>query len=238
MSLTIVWDVPTTLVTTSTYAIAVYRSTSSEDGTYEQLTTGLSARQSDGSWLDSYADGLGQQTNFYYVTYTADGGTEGRPVLAIPQPTIRESRLIREFKEEIPAIIRKGLDSHDRQILSALRHGLQAINAIAPVTAYSISNMPDRYETAVRMGAMIFFYATRYLNVAIRDFSYGVAGLSLNIDRGAKINQAIRNALDIYNQLAKSVKLGDWADPIGLGSFALSTPQGRVAGFLFGTSGT
>lgn len=234
MSQVIVWDAPTTLTTVNTYTISVYRA-ETEDGDYSSIASGVTARDSAGAWVDTYTDPNGSANYFYYVKYSANGGAEGNPVLAVLQPTIKEQRLIKEFKEEIPALIARGLDSHDRQILSALRHALQAINSMAPVTAYSITNMPSQYEPAVRLGAVVFFYATRYLNVAIRDFGYGVGGLSLNIDRGAKINQALRNALDVFNQFAKSVKYVDYPDALGAGSYAFASPSGRVMGFLIGT---
>lgn len=233
MTASIMWLVPTDLNKNPsvTYSISVYVSTGVENGPYSVIYTGLPAGP--GNTTSTYTDPNGQLSYFYYVTYTPSGGVEGSPVLAMLQPTIRQTRLMTKVYTLLPEVIQVRMDANKTQVLTALTQAMSIVNAYAPVTSYSVNNMPPYHEAAVELGAQIFIYLEQMLQISIRDFGYGVSGISLQIDRGAKINTALANLTKYWNDYIKVVKFSDYPDPIGLGSSAIAVPQARVLGFLY-----
>lgn len=226
------WIAPTLLANT-TYSLNVYRSQSGENGQYS-LIDSISAGPSNST--TTYTDNNGDVSYWYYVTYIPSGGSEGQPVLAMIQPTIRERRLRDRVYSYLPEVIAVRIDANKTQVRSALQNALNMVNAYAPVTAYNITTMPPYHETAVEFGAQMLLYMEILLQISIRDFSYGVSGISLNIDRGAKMNQALIVLREYWNEYLKSVKFYDYPDAIGLGSSAMAVPQGRVLGMLYNLS--
>lgn len=230
MSAIIEWLIPTTdLNALLYYTINVYRSTSTEDGEYS-LIDSVSSGPSNTTY--TYTDANGEMSFFYYVRYMPSGGAEGSRVLARVQPSVREQRLRDKIYNIIPEVVRVRIDGNKTQIRDAIKNALAMVNAYAPVTSYGISNMPSQHEAAVEMCAQMLLYLEHHLQISIRDFSYGVSGIALNIDRGAKMNQVIRNLMDYWNAYIKTVKFADYPDAIGLGSSAMAVPQGRIFSML------
>lgn len=232
-SVVIEWLVPSNLNSNLTYTINVYRATAGEDETYS-LIDNVSAGPS--NTTTSYTDTNGDTSYFYLVRYVPTGGAEGSNVLARIQPTVRMQRLRDHVYNVLPEVIKVRIDANKTQVVDAVQNALNMVNAYAPVTSYTISNMPNQYEPAVVFGGQMLLYLEQLLQVSIRDFSYGVSGISLNIDRGSKINQAIRNLTEYWNTYVKAVKYVDYPDAIGLGSSAVATPQGRVLANLYNFS--
>jgi len=154
-------------------------------------------------------------------------------VLARIQPTVREQRLRDKVYGLLPEVVQVRIDTNKTQVRDALKSALRMVNAHAPVTSYTMTNMPAAYEVAVEFGSQWLLYTEQILQISIRDFSYGVSGISLNIDRGAKMNQAIQIMTNYWNEYMKVVKFGDYPDPIGLGSSAIAAPQARLLGSLY-----
>ena len=233
MNIAIEWLVPSTLNPNLTYGINVLRSTNGENGDYAQIDT-ISAGPANST--ATYTDTNGDVGFFYLVRYIPAGGVEGGNVLARIQPTVREQRLRDKLFSILPEVIKVRIDANKTQIRDALTSALAMVNAYAPVTAYTITTMPSYHETAVEFGAQMLLYMEQYLQVSIRDFSYGVSGIALNIDRGSKINTAIQQLTAYWNSYIKTVKFYDYPDAVGLGSSAIAVPQGRIFASLFNLS--
>lgn len=233
MSVTAIeWLVPA-LNPNLVYSLNVYRSSTGENGQYF-LIDSISAGPSNST--TTYTDQNGDASFFYYVTYVPSGGVEGQPVLALIQPTIRERRLRDKVYSYLPEVIAIRIDANKTQVRSALQNALNMVNAYAPVTSYTFGTMPPYHETAVEFGAQMLLYMEILLQISIRDFSYGVSGISLSIDRGAKINQALTVLRAYWNDYIKTVKFYDYPDAIGLGSSAIAVPQGRILATLYNLS--
>ena len=231
MSLEISWARPSTYLATETYTIKVYRSTSTESGDYTEIGTATNGKAT------NFTDPGGARNYFYYVRYFDSSNTQGSIILAIVDPTIRELRLSQEVNEVLPNIVKSNMDTNMRQARISIQQALNAINLASPTTSYTIDSMPRSYEVAVKLGAQIFVYSEQYLGIAIKDFASSEGGISLTKDRGSRISNAIDKVLNYYNQLLKQLKLGEWpAEPVGLGSLAMSSPRGRVIGMLYNVS--
>ena len=230
----ITWVVPTKdLNPNVTYTINIYRSTMGEDGEYD-LIDNVSAGS--GNTTKTYTDDNGSISFFYYVRYVpSDTGTEGDLVLARIEPSVTELRLVRKVYSVLPEVIQVRMDDNNTQVRDAVQAALNMANAWAPVTNYQLTNMPPQYQTAVELGAQMFLYLEVYLQISIRDFSYGVSGISLAIDRGAKVNAAIANLNKFWMDFINKVKYLDYPDGSGLGSWAIAVPQARIFGALFGS---
>lgn len=229
-SKTIEWIIPSTLLTNTSYTIDVYKSTVGENGDYSLVDT-ISAGSSNSTY--TYVDANGDDAYYYYVRYTPSGGTAGSIVLARIQPTVRELRLRDKVYSILPEVIQARIDANRTQIRDSIKNALNMVNAYAPVTSYTITSMPGAYETAVEFGSQMLLYLEHILQISIRDFGYGVSGIALNIDRGAKINQALTLLTNHWNNYLKVAKFRDYPDGIGLGSLALATPSARVWGMLY-----
>lgn len=228
------WKIPAgVLADSGSYTIQVYRSTSSEDGDYALIDT-ISAGS--GNTLRIYTDTGGSISFWYYVVYVSAQNVIGDRVLAVSSPTIREQRVAEQIYSHMPEIVRARLDADYIDIRKAMKNALDTVNAFTPATGYVFSNMPDRFETAIVILSMTLLFIEKHLQIAIRDYSYSGTGISLTIDRSTKFATTIAALTKQVNELLAFVKHGDWADPIGLGTDAIGTPQGRIFSFLFGGS--
>lgn len=226
---TLEWIVPS-LLDNVTYSVDIFRSTNGENGDYSVIDT-ISSGPSNSTY--TYVDANGDDSFYYYVKYTPAGGVAGSIVLARIQPTIRELRLRDKVYSILPEVVQVRVDANRTQIRDAIKNSLNMVNAYAPVTSYGITNMPDAYETAVEFGAQMLMYLEHILQISIRDFGYGVSGISLNIDRGAKMNQALTLLTTYWNNYLKVAKFRDYPDAIGLGSLGIAVPSSRTFGILF-----
>ena len=234
MSIIIHWKLPDCLpgASTAAYSVNIYKSTQTEDSDYQKIAT-IDAK-SGANWLSSYTDAGGNASAHYYVKYyIPPSGDESDRYLAWVEFTVREQRMIETVYNQLPDVVKANVDIGKRYIYDAVYGSLYAINMIAPQTSYSISNMPKEMEIVVKIGSLLFLYLEQYLAIAIKDFSYGDNGLSLAVDRGAKINVALQSAISQYNELAKIVKFHAYPDAMGLGSYAIAVPQGRILSFLY-----
>ncbi len=224
------WTVPTSSLDSSkTYNINIYATLGVEDSTYTLVDT-ISYKSGD-SYVSTYEYIYGSRDYHFYVKYYAlPADAEGSRILAWIALTVREQRLVEEFEGSIPSTFGTVSDKEKRVYLYG---ALQAINMVSPLTSYSLSNMPAYWEQTIKLGAMLFTYFQNFLTISIKDFTYNDNGLALNIDRGARINTALQNVLKVYNEHIKWIKMGDYPDPIGLGSYAIAVPHGRIFNMLY-----
>jgi hypothetical protein len=71
------------------------------------------------------------------------------------------------------------------------------------------------------MNAQITVCMLKYLGIGIRDFSYSDMGLSLNIDRGEKIRNAMKDIMDFYNKIFELAKMNFMSQGVGVGTLQL-----------------
>jgi hypothetical protein len=233
ISETIRWKIPKSVLADSgPYTIQIYQSQSGEDGAYAVIDTISSGP---GNSVRTYTDVNGDPSYFYYVVYTDQNGVVGDRVLAMFVPTVREQRISEQIYGHMPEIIRARLDEDFNDIRKTMYNALATINAYTPATDYAFSNMPPRFETAIVVFTMTLLFMEKHLQVSIRDYSYGGTGITLAVDRNSKFTATISELSKQLNELLAFVKMGDWADPIGIGTEAIGTPQGRIFSFLFGT---
>lgn len=237
MALTIRWKVPAAITADAqaSYTISVYRSTNGENGDYSSIGT---TSAGGGNTVATYSDSGASQDSgyFYYVTYTASGGSEGSRVLAIPEPYVTEQRLAEQIQGKMPEIIAARLDSNLIDIRKAIRNALDIMNAYSPQTSYGFTNLPGRFESGIVILTLTLLFMEHHLQVAIRDYTYGATGINFNVDRNSKFATVIGELNKSVNELLLFLKHPDWPmDAVGLGTEALATPQARIFGFLYGS---
>lgn len=228
LNLVIEWLVPAEIVPLiSTYTkIRMYKSTQENSG-YTLLDTFDS--QASGQFITSYVDttALDSQRNcFYYLItyYDPIGLKETKWFLTFYQFTPREQRLIDQVKSAVsPFIACKMTDSDFR---AGLVLALQWYNTYSPQTNFTFQNFPFIHEPLLIYGAQISTLLIKYLSVAITDFNYSDMGLTLTLDRGAKIKQAIDNVMNMYNQMLFFAKIESAFDATGVGTLQLPVSIG------------
>lgn len=233
MSIDIVWNKPT-LTADVTYRIRIFRSVGHENDSYSQIDE-INATSS-GLDVTLYTDSTGVSSYFYYVKYiNQTTGDVGDRVLARIDLTVREQRLAEQVYQMVPEVIKARFNNDPKYFVvrRAVNDGLNTINMHWPVTSYTLDNLPSGYESLVVVVAQAYIYMEQYLGVAIRDISFAGGIPSVSIDRGARINTAVQQLLNHLKEYIAIFKMSDSPQPIGLGSEAISVPQGRVFGFLY-----
>lgn len=145
-------------------------------------------------------------------------------VLGFFQPTPREKRFRLWIDEWLPEVFRPGLS--DFHIGQAVRYSLNQYNLVPAFTNFSIDSLPEFDEQFIILGTKVWLIYLRYLNLSIRDFSYSDMGLSLNIDRGSKMKQAVDDLNKMYMDYIKPAKWRFTPQGIGLGSVYLPISLG------------
>ena len=203
-------------------------------GTANQyVTTGLIKSEIDsqvaGNWVVYWEDTTQQMTSkdsYYYLVryYDTTNSLESKYYLTWKSPTPKETRLIQFVRGFVTPWVSQFLTDDD--IRGGIILAMNYINLQPPQTSFTLDSFPTLYEPLLYMGAGIFTLLFKYLNIAITDFNYSDNGLSLNVDRGAKVKQAIDQLLAMYNQMLSLSKLEfSWGGssvgtvqlPIGLG---------------------
>ena len=223
MSQTLYWVVPSDLPTTYTKS-RVLRS-SEEQGAYTFVAE-IDTYDSSGAPVSSFVDPMGTRQLFYQVRYfNPTSGLEYHDFsLGFFPFTPREKRILGYIVGWIPDLLKPDLTDFD--VGFALRLGLNDFNIHPPETDFTIDNFPNNYEQFLVAGAQVHIVLQKYLKVAIRDMSYGDAGLSLNIDRGSKLTKARE---DVLTQWTNVIALAKWNfinQGVGLGTVPLPISLG------------
>jgi hypothetical protein len=185
--------------------------------------------QVSGNWVVNWDDTTRAMTSkdgyFYLIRYyDVTNDTESKYYLTWKSPTPKEARFIQFVRGFVTPWVSQFLTDDD--IRGGIILALNYLNLQPPQTTFSLDDFPTLYEPLLYMGAGIFTLLFKYLNIAITDFNYSDNGLSLNVDRGAKVKEAIAQLLGMYNQMLSLAKLefayggssvGTVQLPIGLG---------------------
>lgn len=205
--------------------IRIYRSDTEQTGyaLVDTIASGLP-----GAYVTSYDDAsLGNGRDKYYLVKFYDSAllTESKYYLTIFELTPREMRLINSLKGMLGSVVITEpttlIKYTDEELAAGLTLALQYFNVYPPTTPYTIDTFPKDYEVFLLYGAQITTLLNKYLGLAITDFSYSDNGLSLNLDRGAKVNQAVQQSMNWYNQLIGLAKLEFAFTGMGMGSISL-----------------
>lgn len=225
------WVVPADIQTAGTAfydQIAIYKSASENTG--YTLLISVSSKDPFANFITSYIDTTTPSLNkdeFYYLiqfSKTSAPAFQSKYFPTYFSLTPRELRLTTQLKSYLSTFIASKLSDED--LRQGFQLALQAFNILPPITGFTIDDFPREYEPLLIAGAQIYSLLFRYLSIAITDFSYSDQGLSLNIDRGAKIKTAVDQLLANYNGLVTTAKmefaftgegLGTIQLPIGLG---------------------
>jgi hypothetical protein len=227
MAIKIIWKTPEAVQLDDNFKRARIFKSNSEQVGYQQITE-IDIKDQNGNVVNSYDDPQGARFQFYIVRfYDSFNNAESDFVLTRFETTPKERRLVEFIQGWIPPNF-EITDEHD--ILVSLNFALNNFNITPPLTAFDIDSFPADYESLLIMGTLIVVCTWKYLRVAIRDFSYTDNGLSLNIDRGAKINTTLQDMYTRYNELLKKAKLNFMRMGVGVGTLQLPLGSGGNIG--------
>jgi len=184
--------------------IRIYRS-SNENAGYNLITDdfGINISEIDsnvsGAWVTNWDDPTKPMTSkdgFYYLVryYNSGAQKESKFYLTFKTPSPKEQRFIEVIKGIITPWISQFCTDDD--IRGGIILAMNAINVFPPQTSFDLDNFPTNLEPFLTTGAACFALMFRYLGVAITDMSYSDMGFSLNIDRGAKVKEAMTTLLN------------------------------------------
>lgn len=209
--------------------IAVLRS-SSENSGYTTVAQ-IASKDALGNFVTSYVDpnvaASGKDASYYLVQFVNTSVAPNINSKFFPtffSLTPRELRLVNALRGYLSQYLVQTMSDED--LRQGIQLAIQAFNIQPPLTDFTIDTFPPQYEALLLTGAQIYTLLFKYLNVAITDFSYGDMGLSLNIDRGAKVKQAVDNLLNVYNKLVEVAKLEFAWTGSGLGTLQLPISLG------------
>lgn len=150
--------------------------------------------------------------------------------------TVREQQLVDGARAYLPTNF--SAKAADDQMLSYLETVLADINLFTPPTDYTLDNMPVKWDPMVKFGCHIFANMFIQLGYALKDFSYSDYGLSLNIDRGGRIERVTSQMLKAYERMIwnakKEVLLR--VGPRGLGMPRYQSQIGQFLKIVYGST--
>jgi hypothetical protein len=225
------WTVPKEIALRADIdAIRIFRS-SSEDTGYAQVDEVPSG--SGANVITSYSDIGGNRGYYYLVVFLANTTPfESCFNTTFFDPTPRESRLIGAIKRATPDIIKDSPTSTmtDEDFLSGLTLAVQIFNCYPPQTDFSLNDFPREHEFFLVGLGQLTALANSFLPISIRDWRYSEpGGVTMELDRGAKINQALEIIANVYTQYLPLVKLDFASDfPVGVGTIQLPLSMGGI----------
>lgn len=128
--------------------------------------------------------------------------------------------LIINAKSLMPAKFITQVD--DTKITAFLNLVLADVNATSPATGYSLDSMPSTWDWIICFGAQMYGSLFLVAQYSLSDFSYNDNGLSLQIDRTAKLTPVYNMALVNFEKMKLNLKK---AEAISTGAKALATYQ-------------
>jgi hypothetical protein len=226
MSVTIFWNIPTTVTATTNYTkVRIYRATSEQNiGSYI-LAAEIESR-SGSSWINTFTDLNGTSSFFFHVRYFDPvSNTQTQLIPAYKELTPREARLVDQVRRNwLPPLL---VSADDNSIRDSLVFAVQLFNMYPPViTEYTIDDFPQALEMCLLQFAQVTFLFGKYLNISFRDFSYSDNGLSLTVDRGGKMQTVIDMLTKNIDTYLKVLKLNFAPTGIGIGTVSLPISLG------------
>lgn len=227
---TIQWTVPAGLVGTSNYdKIRIFRSSQEQTG-YVQIAEIASGAPTFVLSYDDVSADNGRDKYYLMKYYDSTALQETKYYLCIFELTPREMRLVAMLRNMLGSIVTTDpvtlQQLTDEELSAGITLGIQYFNVYPPITSFTIDNFPKDYEVLLLYGAQIMTLLNKYIGLAITDFNYNDNGLSLNLDRGQKVNQAIQQSTAWYNQLVTLGKLEFAYTGEGLGTLQLPVSVG------------
>lgn len=224
---TLAWTVPVEISARGDIdRIRIFKS-GSEDTGYEKIDEIVNNPL---SFTTSYHDSTGMRGgHFYLVTFLSTSSNyESCYHITFLTPTPREARLIEQIRRATPDIIRHTLTNED--YMSGLNLAVQIFNAYPPQTGFTLAGFPRSYEFFLIGLGQLTALTSRFLPISIRDWRYSEpGGIVMDVDRGAKINQALEIIAQTYTQYLPLVKLDFASDfPLGVGTIQLPLSMGGI----------
>jgi len=179
------------------------------------------------SAITKFVDPTGDRRNHFYIVRFVDPATLAEMndyVLGFFPPTPREKRLRNWIVDFLPLVMKEEIT--DENIVQAIRYSIYLYNNIPAFTCFTVDTLPLCDEPFIILGAQVWLLYLKYLNLSIRDFSYSDMGLSLNIDRGAKMKQAIDDLNKQYLEYVRPAKWKYTPQGVGLGTVPLPISLG------------
>ena len=209
-------------------SVNIYRSTAENMG-YELLTN--IPYDADSA---EYVDLVGNRSWFYLVTFVSSTPVYESPYhITYFNPLPNELRMISFIRSSMPDIIKtnditNALTEYD--YLVGLTLAVQLFNTYPPATNFRLDRFPKNYEFFIIGLAQMVTITAKYLPISVRDWSYSEpGGVTMQIDRGAKFNQALDIITKVYTQYVPLIKM-DFASelPVGLGTIQLPLGMGGI----------
>lgn len=176
--------------------------------TYEDLTVPLQAKE----------------FYFYLIRFVRNDDSESKYYLAYTQLSPKEMRLGEYLRNTLSPFISCSLS--DADIIAGLQYGLKIFNEVPTKTAFTISTLPSTLEPIILTLSAMFAFMNKYVPIALTDMGYSDNGLSLTLDRGAKIQNVLtlmNNFIEKYivqfkwNYTSMGGGVGTLALPLSLG---------------------
>jgi|GEM_PF-5490692 len=223
------WNIPVEL--SKRYDLVktnIYRSNYEQFG-YSKIDS-INTFDQNNNFVTYYLDRTeGNGRDKYYLVTLSDANEEYESsfILTFFELTPREKRLIGYIRSSIPKVIDELMTEQDYQ--AGLNLAIQWFNIIPPVTSFTINNLDKNLEPIIVLMSNVTVLLTKYLPISIRDFSYSIpSGISLNIDRGEKIRQAINNVTELIHRNITQIKWEYCNAPVALGTIPLPLSLGGM----------
>lgn len=223
------WTIPKEIsVRVDIDSIKVWRSSSIDSGysVVETISFGA-AGALETSFLDTTAGN--SRDSFYLVTFVSTASAFESPYhITFFPPLPSEAILVEKIRRSVPEVIRATLTDED--YLNGLGLAVQIFNVYPPETGFTLATFPKSHEFFIIGIGSLLALSSRYLVLSIRDFRYSEpGGVVMDIDRGAKINEALTIITKVYTQYLPLVKLDFAADSaLGLGTVQLPLSAGGM----------
>ena len=94
----------------------------------------------------------------------------------------------------------------DAHIMAFLNMTLAEANNKPPLTGYVLDNMPTTWNMLIVFGSTVYSTLFMQASYTLNDFSYSDGGLSLNIDRTAKMSVPLANQLNLWQKQLEDMK--------------------------------
>ena len=186
------------------------------------------------NWTDPTIDIRNKDCYYYIVKYvTENKDYESKFYLTRKSLSPKEQRLVNHLKHWLSPWLTNCLTDDD--LRAGIVFALESLNIKSPVTRFTIETLPQILESTLMVGSAIYSMMYKYLGIAFTDVSYSDNGVSITIDRGAKIQNAIDKATAYYDKLIDVAKLHYIQPGVGVGSIPLNISLGgRLPGNIMG----
>lgn len=118
--------------------------------------------------------------------------------------TERQYELLTKCKAVIPKSFLREAD--DPKILAYIQLVVDDVNYVPPLTDYLVENIPPFFDTIIVLGANAYTLLFQMQKWSLEDFTYTNNGLTVTLDRVAKIKSPYDEFFKLYMDKTKGVK--------------------------------